>query len=82
MQLFSAVFTLPQWKYFVTVLLGVLRCDEHRTLSALLRHVAAKVTIFGWCHLLSNLRIPVLGALLVPNLGSMLASRQHSRSLP
>ena len=52
MQAFSAVFTLPQWKYFVTVLLGVLHCDERRTLSALLRHVAVKVTIFGLCYFL------------------------------
>ena len=49
MQLFSGVFTLPQWKYFVTVLLGLLHCDERRTLSALLRHIAVKVTIFGLC---------------------------------
>ena len=38
-QIFSAVFSLPQWKYFVTVLLGLLHCDERRTLSALLRHI-------------------------------------------
>ncbi len=42
----------PQWKYFVAVLLGLLHCDERRTLSALLRHVAAGVTIFGLCHFL------------------------------
>jgi hypothetical protein len=52
MRLFSGVFTLPQWKYFVTVLLGLLHCDERRTLSALLRHVAVKVTIFGLCYFL------------------------------
>jgi hypothetical protein len=48
--LFGNVFSLPQWKYFVTVLLGLLHCDERRTLSALLRHVAVGVTIFGLCH--------------------------------
>jgi hypothetical protein len=36
----------------VTVLLGLLHCDERRTLSALLRHVAVKVTIFGMCYFL------------------------------
>jgi len=51
-QLFSKVFSLPQWKYFVTVLLGLLHCDERRTLSALLRHIVAKVSIFGLCHFL------------------------------
>ncbi len=51
-RLFSGVFTLPQWKYFVTVLLGLLHCDERRTLSALLRSVAVGVTIFGLCYFL------------------------------
>jgi len=49
---FSGVFSRPQWKYFVTVLLGLLHCDERRTLSALLRHVAVGVTIFGLCYFL------------------------------
>lgn len=49
---FSGVFSLPQWKYFVTVLMGLLHCDERRSLSALLRHVVAGVTIFGLCHFL------------------------------
>ena len=55
MQAFSAMFSLPQWKYFVTVLMGLLHCDERRTLSALLRCVAVntiKVTIFGLCYFL------------------------------
>jgi hypothetical protein len=52
MRLFCGVFSLSQWKYFVTVLLGLLHCDERRTLSALLRHVAVKVTIFGLCYFL------------------------------
>ena len=34
LQLFSGVFTLPQWKYFVTVLLGLVQCDERHTLPA------------------------------------------------
>jgi Transposase DDE domain len=52
LRLFSEVFSLPQWKYFVTVLLGLLHCDERHTLSALLRQVVVKVTIFGLCHFL------------------------------
>jgi hypothetical protein len=36
LRLFRGVFTLPQWKYFVTVLVGLVPCDERRTLSALL----------------------------------------------
>ena len=50
LRVFSSVFSLPQWKYFVTVLLGLLHCDERRPLSALLRHVVVGVTIFGVCH--------------------------------
>ncbi len=52
LRLFSGVFSLPQWKYFVTALLGLLHCDERRTLSALLRHVAVEVTIFSLCYFL------------------------------
>ena len=51
-RLFNKVFSRPQWKYFVTVLLGLLHCDERRTLSALLRHIAARVSIFGLCRFL------------------------------
>jgi hypothetical protein len=46
------VFSLPQWKYFVIVLLGLVHWDERRTLSAVLRHVAVDVTIFGVCDFL------------------------------
>jgi hypothetical protein len=52
LRLFSTVFSLPQWKYFVTILLGLLHCDERRTLSALLRSLAVKMTIFGLCYFL------------------------------
>jgi hypothetical protein len=52
LRLFSGVFTLPQWKYFVTVLMGLVQCDERHTLSALLRQVAVKVTICGLCYFL------------------------------
>lgn len=38
--LFRDCFTNPQWQHFVTVLLGLMQCEEHRTLSALLRKVA------------------------------------------
>lgn len=47
MRAVGAVFSLPQWKYFVTVLLGLLNCDETRTLSGILRQVAVKRTLSG-----------------------------------
>lgn len=38
--LFRDCFTQPQWQHFVTVLVALMECQEHRTLSALLRRVA------------------------------------------
>jgi hypothetical protein len=46
-QAFSPVFTLPQWKYFVIVLLGLLLCDGAHTLSGLLRQLAVAATVSG-----------------------------------
>jgi len=44
---FRDVFTAPQWKYFVTVLMGFIHCQASRTLCGLLREVAALVTVSG-----------------------------------
>ena len=49
-----SVFSLPQWKYFVTVLLGLLHCDGSRTLSGILRQVACSVTLSGLSRFLSE----------------------------
>jgi hypothetical protein len=49
-----SVFSLPQWKYFVTVLLGLLHCDGSRTLSGVLRQVACAVTLSGLSRFLSE----------------------------
>jgi len=38
--LFRDCFSQPQWQHFVTVLLALMQCEEHRTLSALLRKIA------------------------------------------
>lgn len=48
------VFSLPQWKYFVTVLLGLLQCDETRTLSGILRQVAVERTLSGLSRFLKH----------------------------
>jgi hypothetical protein len=40
LDLFRDCFSRPQWLHFVTVLLALMQCEEHRTLSALLRKVA------------------------------------------
>lgn len=54
MQMARDVFSRPQWKYFVTVLLALLECDETRTLSGLLRQVAVKVTLSGMSRFLQR----------------------------
>jgi len=44
---FQPVFGIPQWKYFVTVLMGLIHCQASRTLSGLLREVSVLVTVSG-----------------------------------
>jgi len=48
------VFRLPPWKYFVTVLVGLLHCDDSRTLSGVLRQVAWAMTLSGLSRFLSE----------------------------
>ncbi len=45
--LFRAVFSKPQWQYFVTVLRALLQSEDRRTLSGLLRRVVATVSLAG-----------------------------------
>ena len=44
LEAFGPKFNAPQWKYFVTVLMGLLHCEGSKTLSGLLRQVAVVVT--------------------------------------
>ena len=44
---FRSKFSAPQWKYFVTILMGLLHQDGAKTLSGLLREVAVVVTMSG-----------------------------------
>ena len=44
---FQPVFGAPQWKYFVTVLMGLIHCQASRTLSSMLREVAVLMTVSG-----------------------------------
>ena len=53
-QSFAPAFSLPQWKYFVTVLLGLLHCDAAHTLCGLLRQVAVAVTVSGLSRFLAQ----------------------------
>lgn len=47
LEAFHPMFSAPQWKYFVTVLMGLLHCDGSKTLSGMLRQVAVVVTMSG-----------------------------------
>jgi len=44
---FRPCFSKRQWKYFVTVLLGLVECEQRRTLCGLLASVGEKVSLCG-----------------------------------
>jgi SRSO17 transposase len=45
--LFAGCFSQPQYKYFVTILLGLMLCQSGRTLSGLLRQVDSGASVSG-----------------------------------
>jgi Transposase DDE domain len=47
LEAFRSIFSAPQWKYFETILMGLLHCDGSKTLSGILRQVAVVVTMSG-----------------------------------
>lgn len=47
LETFRNQFSVPQWKYFETVLMGLLHCKASKTLSGMLREVAVLVTLSG-----------------------------------
>ncbi len=51
---FRLVFTKPQWKYFVTVLLALVQSEDRRTLTGLLRKVIAPFSLAGLSRFLSQ----------------------------
>jgi len=51
---FRGLFSKPQFKYFVTVLLGLIECQERRTLCGLLRQVAEKIPLWGLSRFLTH----------------------------
>ncbi len=51
---YRAVFTKPQYQYFVTVLLGLMECEGRRTLSGLLREVSQSPSLSGLSRFLSE----------------------------
>ena len=51
---FRPCFSQPQYKYFVTILLGLMLCQSGRTLSGILRQVGAQVSLSGTSRFLSQ----------------------------
>ncbi len=53
-ELFHACFSKRQWKYFVIVLLGLIECEERKTMSALLRVIGEQVSLSGLSRFLNK----------------------------
>lgn len=54
MELFRACFSRRQWKYFVIVLLGLIECEERKTMTGLLRVVGEQVSLSGLSRFLNK----------------------------
>jgi DDE superfamily endonuclease len=52
LEAFRPLFSHPQWKYFETVLLGLLQCDERHTMTAWLRAVRSGRSLCGMSRFL------------------------------
>jgi hypothetical protein len=53
-ELFRSCFSKRQWKYFVIVLLGLIECEERKTMSGLLRVVGEQVSLSGLSRFLNK----------------------------
>jgi DDE superfamily endonuclease len=54
LEAFRPCFTKRQWKYFVIVLLGLIECEERRTMTGLLRVVGERVSLSGLSRFLNK----------------------------
>ncbi len=54
LEMLRPVFSKPQWKYFETVLLGLLHCDERQTMSGWLRAVCSRCSLCGMSRFLRH----------------------------
>jgi DDE superfamily endonuclease len=53
-EIFRSCFSQRQWKYFVIVLLGLIECEERKTLSGLLRVIGERVSLCGLSRFLNK----------------------------
>jgi hypothetical protein len=51
---FRSCFSKRQWKYFVIVLLGLVECEERKTLSGLRRWVVERISLSGLSRFMSK----------------------------
>lgn len=54
MEDFRSCFSKRQWKYFVIVLLGLVECEERKTMTGLLRVVGERVSLSGLSRFLNK----------------------------
>lgn len=54
LEAFRDCFSKRQWKYFVIVLLGLIECEERKTMSGLLRMIGERVSLSGLSRFLSK----------------------------
>jgi hypothetical protein len=50
---FRFYFSKRQWKYFLIVLLGLIECDERKTMSGLLRVIGEHISLSGYSRFLN-----------------------------
>jgi len=53
-EIFRSCFSQRQWKYFVIVLLGLVECEERKTMSSLLRMLGEQVSLSGLSRFLNT----------------------------
>ena len=56
LEAFRSCFSTRQWKYFVTVLLGLIECEERKTMSGMLRVVGEQLSLAGLSRFLNKWR--------------------------
>jgi hypothetical protein len=54
LETFRTCFSQRQWKYFVTVLLGLIECEERKTLTGLLRVIGEQISLSGLSRFLNK----------------------------
>ena len=54
LEAFRPCFSKRQWKYFVTVLLGLIECEERKTMTGMLRVVGERISLSGLSRFLSK----------------------------